>query len=123
MAGIACLASDDCVLQIDQPEEVQLISQKRPRLFLLGEPKKQTVRPARVAADRSDRMRVQSLRDGSFFPDRLVVLLPHHRTVARRRNIDALHGGVSARILPDQLIPDVEPGGMYQTLCNNGSRR
>ena len=108
MAGIARLAADDRVLQIDQPEEVQLIGQQRPRLFLLGEPEKEPVRPPRIAADRSDHMRVQPLLDGPLLTDRLVVLLPDNGTVARRRDIDPLHCGVPARIFALQLVPDVE---------------
>jgi len=40
----------------------------------------------------------------------LLVIIPHHRTIARRRHVDALHRGIAAGILATQLVPDIKPG-------------
>jgi hypothetical protein len=37
--------------------------------------------------------------------------MPYDRAIARRRHHDALHRGVPAWILAEQLVPDIEPGG------------
>ena len=44
------------------------------------------------------------------FEDRLLVFVPHHRAVARRRHVHTFHCGVAAGIFSAQLVPDVEPG-------------
>ncbi len=53
---------------------------------------------------------MQALLDGAAFADRLMILVPHHGAVARRRHIDALHRGIAAGVFALQLVPDVEPG-------------
>ena len=110
MTGVARLAADDRVLQIDEPEEQQVIAQRGSRLRLRRETDEEAVRAARVAGHRRDRVRVQALLDRSLFDDRLLLLLPHHRAVARRRHVHPFHRRVAAGIFAEELVPDVEAG-------------
>ena len=111
VAGVARLASHHGVLQIDQPEEQHLVAQLRPHRFVGREAKEQAIGALHVAAHRRDHVRVQPVLEPSSLDDRLLVVVPHHRAIAWRRHVHALHRGVAAGILAAQLVPDVEAGG------------
>ena len=110
VAGVARLAPHHGVLQVDQPEEQHLVAQLRPHRLVGREAEEQAIGALHVAAHRRDHVRVQPVLEPAGLDDRLLVVVPHHRPVARRRHVHALHRGVAAGILAAQLVPDVEAG-------------
>ena len=108
--GVARLAADHRVLQVDEAEKGQLVAQRRARRRILGEAEIEAVGAVAVAAHRRDHLLVQPLAHGAAVADRLLLVVPHDGAVIGRRHLDALHRRVAAGIAGQQLVPDVEPG-------------
>ncbi len=61
VAGVARLAADDRVLQVDEAEEQQVVAQERPGALVGGQAEEEAVGAPHVAAHRRDHVRVQLL--------------------------------------------------------------
>jgi hypothetical protein len=110
VARVARLPPGDRILQVDEPEEDQVIAQPRPRLGVAGEAEEEAVGALDVAAHGGDRVGVQPVVERAGLDDRPLLALPHHRPVGRRRHLHALHRRVAAGVAAEELVPDVEPG-------------
>ena len=110
VAGVTGLAADDRVLQVDEPQEQQVIGQALANRLVGRQPEEEAVRLPRVAADRGDHVRLKLLVGRAFLHDRRLVLVPQRRPVAGRRHVHALHRRVAAGIFAEQLVPDIEAG-------------
>ena len=110
MPGVARLAADHRVLQVDEAEKLDRLAQSRARRLVLGKAEEQPVSALRIAGHRRDHVGVQPLVERALLADRSAVLQPDDRAVIGRRHLDALHRRVAAGIFGKQLVPDIEPG-------------
>ena len=108
VAGVARLAADDGVLQVDDAEKEVLIPQPGPDLRVRRQAEIQAVRTLHVAAHGGDHVLVQPFFHRATGNDGLLIGVPHHRILGGGRHLQALHHGVAAGILAEQLVPDVE---------------
>jgi hypothetical protein len=108
VTGVAGLASDDGVLQIDQPQEEHLIAEERPGALVFRQTEEEAVGLPHVTADRRHHVRVEPLLERAFLDDRRLLLVPHHRPVARGRDVHALHRRVPAGVAAEELVPDIQ---------------
>ncbi len=98
MPGVTRLAASNRVLHIDDTQKTQLIAQGGAGVFFRRETQEEAVGAFDIAAHGGDGVLVQPFFKRTRLHDRLLVFIPHHRAVVRRRHFKALHHGVAARV-------------------------